>query len=234
MRPQKHILAIATALLFGASGMLAQSTGSTSGGTTTGTTTTGTTTTSTGDTSGSSTSGTTTTVTSSTGDTSGGTTTGGTTTGGTTTGGTTTGGTTTGGTTTGGTTTGGTTTGGTTTGGTTTGGTTTGSDSMGNHGKSGESHGKAAPHTPNPNSSANAQAVQTILQKFDANRDQYMADRKALLDKLATATTDADRQAILDELKADKAANKEQRTQLGKEIRDELKTLRQQRKSGGG
>ncbi len=220
MKPQKHILAIATALLFGASGMLAQSTGTTSGGTTTGTTTTGSTTTSTGDTTG--------------GTTTGGTTTGGTTTGGTTTGGTTTGGTTTGGTTTGGTTTGGTTTGGTTTGGTTTGGTTTGGNSMGSHGKSGESHGKAAPHTPNPNSSANAQAVQTILQKFDANRDQYMADRKALLDKLATATTDADRQAILDELKADQAANKEQRTQLGKEIRDELKTLRQQRKSGGG
>jgi hypothetical protein len=131
-------------------------------------------------------------------------------------------------------TTGGTTTGGTTTGGTSTGGTTTGTDD-GDKGKgSSTSHGKANPHTPNPNSSATAQAVQTILQKFDANRDQFMAERKALLDKLAAATTDADRKAILEQLKTDLQAEKEQRSQLGKEIRDELKNLRQQRKSGGG
>ncbi len=176
MKSQKHLLSIAAALLFGVSGLFAQ----TSGGTTTG---------------------------------------------GTSTGGTSTGGTSTGGTSTGGTSTGGTSTGGTTTGGTSTGGTTTTTGSM---------HGKGNPHSVNPNSSAVAQAVQAILQKFDANRDQFMAERKALLAKLEAAKTDAERQAILAQLKADLQTEKDQRAQLGKEIRDELKNLRQQRKTGGG
>ncbi len=114
--------------------------------------------------------------------------------------------------------------GGTSTGSTSTGGTSTGSTSTG------PMHGKGNPHTPNANASAVAQAVQTMLAKFDANRDQYMTERKALLDKLATATTEADRQAILAQLKADLQTEKDQRTQLGKEIRDQLKTLRK----GGG
>lgn len=168
MKSQKSILAIAAALLFGASGLFAQTT---SGGTTSSTGTTGST--STGSTTGSTS-----------------------------------------------------TTGGTTTGSTSMGGTTTGSTSMG--GGMGK-HG----HVVNPNSSAVAQAVQTILAKFDANRDQYMTERKALLDKLAAATTEADRQAILAQLKADLQTEKDQRAQLGKEIRDELKTMRQQRKAGG-
>jgi hypothetical protein len=104
----------------------------------------------------------------------------------------------------------------------------------GTAGKSGDDHGKAAPHTPDAHSSDVAKAVQAVLQKFDANRDQFIADRKALLDQLAAAKTEAERKAILDQLKAENETEKHQKEQLGKEIRDELKTLRQQRKSGGG
>lgn len=92
---------------------------------------------------------------------------------------------------------------------------------------------RGTPHQLNPNSSAIAQAVQNILQKFDLNRDQLMAERKALLDKLSAATTDAEKRAILSQLKADLAADKAQRAQLGKEIREELKKLREQRRGGG-
>jgi acyl-CoA reductase-like NAD-dependent aldehyde dehydrogenase len=127
-------------------------------------------------------------------------------------------------TTSGGTTSGGT-TGGTTSTGTTSGGTSTGTTSTGT-----EMHGKANPHTPNAHASDTAKAVQAALQKFDASRDQFMADRKALLDKLAAATTEADKQAIRDQLNA----MKDQREQVGKQIRDEIKTLREQRKGGGG
>lgn len=69
-----------------------------------------------------------------------------------------------------------------------------------------------------------------MLLKFDASRDQFIADRKALLAKLEAAKTDAERKAILEQLKTE---NAEQRG-LGKEIRDELKKVREQRKSGGG
>lgn len=69
-----------------------------------------------------------------------------------------------------------------------------------------------------------------MLLKFDASRDQFMAERKALLAKLEAAKTEAERKAILEQLKTE---NAEQRG-LGKEIRDELKKVREQRKSGGG
>jgi hypothetical protein len=200
MKKPNRILPLAALIVLTSSGLIAQTSGSTTGGTTT---------------------------TSGTGTTSSGTTSGGTTT--------TSGGTTT---TSGGTTT----TSGGTTGGTTT--TTTGDDHDG-HGKpaagstggtttgTGGDHGKAAPHTPDDHASDNAKAVQTILQKFDANRDQFMAERQALLDKLQAAKTDAERQVILDQLRAEQQTEKDQRKQLGKEIRDQLKTLREQRKGGG-
>jgi hypothetical protein len=127
----------------------------------------------------------------------------------------------------------------------TSGGTTTGSSSNVGKGPAGRGHGgdgkgtgsspgAAHPHTPNPNASGTAQAVQMILQKFDASRDQYMAERKALIDQLATAQTAEERKAVLAALKSDMLSEKDQRAQLGKEIRNELKTLRQQRKAGGG
>ncbi len=146
---------------------------------------------------------------------------------GTTTGGTTTGGTTTGGTTTGGTTTGGTTTGGTTTGGTTTttpgGGTTTTTPGT----TTGKANGKAK--GPNENASDRAKEVHDVIAQFQLQRDKYLADRKLLLDRLATAT-EAQKKEILEQLRNDKAARENEERSLGKQIREELKDLR---KRGG-
>lgn len=111
--------------------------------------------------------------------------------------------------------------------GTTSGGTTTGSTST--RPTPTTSTGAANPHTANPNASERAKDVQAALQKFDAERDAYIAERKALLDKLAAAKTEAERKAILEEIRAAKA----DRPQLGKEMREELKKLREQRKGGG-
>jgi hypothetical protein len=86
--------------------------------------------------------------------------------------------------------------------------------------------GPMPPHTVNENASDQAKAVQGVLQKFDAQRDAMMAERKALLDKLQAAKTDAERKAILDQLKAEQKTNIDEQRALGKEIRAEMKKLR--------
>src|SRR5438105_4732480 len=58
--------------------------------------------------------------------------------------------------------------------------------------------GSAAPHTPDEHASDVAKAVQKVISDFDAKRDEHLAERKALIDKLQAATTDAERKAILD------------------------------------
>jgi hypothetical protein len=156
-------------------------------------------------------------------------TTGGTTSGGTTTGGTTTGGTTTGGTTTGGTTTGGTTTGGSTTGGSTTGTTTT--TTTPTTGGNAKGKDKEKEKGPNVNASDRAKEVHEVLAQFRTLREGYLAERKALLEKLKGAKDD-EKKAILDQLKADSAKREEEERALGKQIRDELKSLRETRKGG--
>ncbi len=94
--------------------------------------------------------------------------------------------------------------------------------------------GNANPHMPNENASDTAKAVMAVMQQFDAKRDQAVADRKTLIDQLGTAKTDADRQAIMTQLHTETQAEREQQSAMGKQIRDELKKLRDQRKSGGG
>lgn len=93
--------------------------------------------------------------------------------------------------------------------------------------------GKASPHTPNENASDTAKAVQGVLLKFEAKRDQAIAERKALIDKLQAAKTDAERQAIITQLRTETQAQKDEQAAMGKEIREELKKLRDQRKTGG-
>jgi hypothetical protein len=94
--------------------------------------------------------------------------------------------------------------------------------------------GKASPHTPNENASDTAKAVQAVLSKFETQRDQAMSERRALLDKLQAAKTEVERQAIITQLRTETQAQKEEQSAMGKEIRDELKKLRDQRKTGGG
>ena len=164
-------------------------------------------------------------------------TTGGTTSGGTTTGGTTTGGTTTGVTTTGGSTTGGSTTGGTTSpsdnngkakgkdAGTTTGGTTTPPGTANANGKD-----QDKVKGPNENSSQNAKDVHAVVEQFRTLREGYLAERKALIEKLKTATDD-EKKKILEQLRTESAARQEEERALGKQVREDLKKLRDARKS---
>ena len=93
--------------------------------------------------------------------------------------------------------------------------------------------GKASPNTPNENASDTAKAVQSVLAKFETKRDQAMTERRALLDKLQAAKTDAERQATITQLRTETQAQKDEQSAMGKEIRDELKKLRDLRKTGG-
>lgn len=157
----------------------------------------------------------------------------GSTTGGTTSGGTTTGGTTTGGTTTGGTTTGGTTTGGTPTGGSTTGGSTTGTTTVTTTTPGGNAKGKDKEKVkgPNDHASQNAKEVHLVLQEFRTLREGYLTRRKELLESLKGAN-EQQRKTILDELRTESSAREEEERALGKQIRDDLKKLRDARKTG--
>lgn len=62
-------------------------------------------------------------------------------------------------------------------------------------------------------------------------RDQYLADRKTLLEKLSTAT-EAEKAAILEQLRTEKQAREAEERSLGKQIREDLKKLRGDRKGG--
>ena len=127
------------------------------------------------------------------------------------------------GTTTGGTTTGGTTTGGSTTGGSTTGGSTTSTTT------GGKAKGKSANKGPNENASQRAKDVHAVIEAFQAQREGYLAERKTLLAKLETAT-EAEKKQILEQLRADKQEREEEERSLGKQIREDLKKLRGERK----
>lgn len=111
---------------------------------------------------------------------------------------------------------------GTSTGGnTTTGGTTSPGGTTAPRGK-----GPAA------NASENAKAVHKVIADFQMQRDQYLAERKTLLEKLRTAT-EAERKTILEQLRAENEKRADEERALGKQIREELKKLRDERKSAG-
>ena len=153
----------------------------------------------------------------------------GTTTGTTT--GSTTGGTTSGGTTTGGTTTGGTTTVGTTTGGSTTGGSTTTPTTTTPTGGNAKGKDKEKVKGPNDNASQNAKDVHLVLEEFRTLREGYLAQRKSLLEQLKGASEEKKKE-ILEQLRSETAARDEEERALGKQIRDDLKKLRDARKTG--
>ena len=110
--------------------------------------------------------------------------------------------------------------------------TTTSTTTAGPGNGPGTNRGK--PHTVNENASDNAKAVQAVLRQFDVKRDAMAAERKALLDKLATAKTETERTAILDQLRTEQKAHADEQRALGKEIREELKKVREQRKTTSG
>lgn len=126
-----------------------------------------------------------------------------------------------------GTTTGGsTTTGGasTTGGSTTTGGTTTEVDD--DDDGAGKAKGKSkALKGPNENASETAKAVHAVIASYRAQREQYLTERNALLEKLKTAT-EAEKAAILEQLRKEREDREDGERSLGRQIREELKKLR--------
>ncbi len=88
-------------------------------------------------------------------------------------------------------------------------------------------------HLPDPHASANSNAVQAILHQFDSSRDQLVSQRQALIDQLAAAKTDSERNAILAELRDEQKTMQDSERATAKEIRAELQNLRHQRAGGG-
>lgn len=82
------------------------------------------------------------------------------------------------------------------------------------------------------NRSENAEALHGLLNQFREQRDQYIAARQALMERLR-ACTDAERQQILEQLRLENQARVAEQRALGKQIREELRRLREQRRAGG-
>ena len=74
--------------------------------------------------------------------------------------------------------------------------------------------------------------VQKAMDQFSAKRDAIIAGRQALIDKLKSATAEQ-RQAILAQMQAQQKDLLETQRELGKQIRDELRKLRQSQPVGG-
>lgn len=94
-----------------------------------------------------------------------------------------------------------------------------------NPGSQGAIHGKG---------SAESAAVRGLLQDFATKREAYIAQRKALIETLKSATTDTERKAILATLREEQQARIDDQRALAKTIRDEMKALRKDRKPGSG
>jgi len=94
-----------------------------------------------------------------------------------------------------------------------------------NPGSQGAVHGKG---------SAESELVRGLLNDFKTKREAYIAHRKALVESLKSATTEAERKAILASLREEQQARIDEQRALAKTIRDDLKNLRKDRKAGSG
>lgn len=75
--------------------------------------------------------------------------------------------------------------------------------------------------------------IQNLIKDFATQRDAMLAARKALLDQLKAATTDADKQAIIAQLRAQMQDLRADQRELGKQIREQLRELRKNRPTTG-
>jgi hypothetical protein len=112
----------------------------------------------------------------------------------------------------------------------------TGNDGKAAPGKSALNEGKANAEKGgakglSENASENAKAVQSVIEKFNTQREQYLAERKILLEKLKTASA-AEKKAITEELREENRAREDEERALAKQIREELKALRGERRTG--
>ena len=74
--------------------------------------------------------------------------------------------------------------------------------------------------------------VQKAMDQFSAKRDAMIADRQALLDQLKNANAEQ-RKAILGRMQAQQKDLLEAQRALGRQIRDDLRKLRQSQPAGG-
>lgn len=74
--------------------------------------------------------------------------------------------------------------------------------------------------------------VQKAMDQFNAKRDAMIAARQAQLDRLKNATAEQTK-ALLDQMQADQKNLLDAQRALGRQIRDELRKLRQGQPAGG-
>lgn len=77
-----------------------------------------------------------------------------------------------------------------------------------------------------PDVSAASVDLQKLIRDFNAQRDSLLADREALLNELKNATGEQ-KKAILDRMETMQKDRLEAQRALGKQIRDEMRKLRQ-------
>lgn len=74
--------------------------------------------------------------------------------------------------------------------------------------------------------------VKKSIDQFNAKRDAMIANRQAMLDQLKNATAEQ-KKAILEQMQAQQKDLLETQRALGRQIRDELRKLRQSQPVGG-
>ncbi len=75
--------------------------------------------------------------------------------------------------------------------------------------------------------------LQKLIDQFSARRDTILAEREALLNQLKTATAEQ-KKAILDKMQAQQKDLIDAQRALGRQIRDEMRQLKQTLPSGPG
>ena len=77
------------------------------------------------------------------------------------------------------------------------------------------------------------QELQDLVNQFRDQRAQFLAERKAMFDQLKDLTAE-ERKAKLEELRTQTRDELKAQRELAKQIREELRTLREQRRNDSG
>ncbi len=86
--------------------------------------------------------------------------------------------------------------------------------------------GEPKPAKPDVAATVNSSDLRKLIDQFSKRRDSVLADRQALLEQLKNATADQ-RKQILEKMQAQQKDLLEAQRSLGKQIRDEMRKLRE-------
>ena len=92
--------------------------------------------------------------------------------------------------------------------------------------------GSAKPAKPDMATNLSTADLQKLVQQFNQRRDTLLADRQQLVDQLKNATAEQ-RKQILAKMEAQQKELLDAQRALGKQIRDDMKKLRQTTPGGG-